>query len=810
MEATRRLRAVHPLGVYPLGNALVDPGASSRRASGLGILRRLGDERLLALLRLLDPWSLARSSAASPLLRAFAGSEDLWHAHCLRELLASAGGEGCTGPALRWGGCSWREAFAFSHGTRPRPAKPQSRVYSDVLYRGFYYAATELQESWLEADTLPRIQASELSTEEFIQRFEQKSCPVVLEGCVNDWPAMKTWSREDLLRRFGDTRFAAGACDFPLQEFYAYADRNMDDVPMFIFDKYFSKRAKALLDDYEVPRFFRGRDLFDLLGDQRPDFRWLLIGHRRSGSKWHLDPNKTCAWNAVVRGRKRWLLLPPGCPPPGVHPSKDGAEVTQPLSLLEWFANFYEELKRHVQLNSAWELKEGTCGPGDLVFIPSGWWHCVLNLDDDTIAVTQNYASETHVHGIRRFLSEKKDQVSGTPERELLSGRFEEALAKARPDLLAESESPAEEAKTGAFQRAMATAMSLADPSADRAPLRASDCAWHMLDGKWLSPRQCVGVSPRYLLPGKFFARRAQSRSHVCGRCGKKFDVNLMTIGYPTRGARGDRNATAVWMHVACAAKDPELVEIARLGREDMLKAVLAFDALPDAVQDSLMDEILGPGASGSSPVLEEPVFPESQAGTGFQIAPAKAPASLRGSLLPFQAEGLAWMLQQEEGECRGGILADEMGMGKTLQIISLILSSSASPTLVVVPLTSLYQWEQEVQRFVEPGSLQLFTLYGPGNALPDDVGTDRGRKVLVLTTFSKLEREHRDSRELAAQPTKRKRLAYEADPGRVAAPPLFQIPWQRVVLDEAHRVRNLASLTSQAALRLKASGIRR
>ena len=150
------------------------------------------------------------------------------------------------------------------------------------------------------------------------------------------------------------------------------------------------------------------------------------------------------------------------------------------------------------------------------------------------------------------------------------------------------------------------------------------------------------------------------------------------------------------------------------------------------------------------------------------------------------------------------------MGMGKTLQIISLILSSSASPTLVVVPLTSLYQWEQKVQRFVEPGSLQLFTLYGPGNALPDDVGTDRGRKVLVLTTFSKLEREHRDSRELAAQPTKRKRLAYEADPGRVAAPPLFQIPWQRVVLDEAHRVRNLASLTSQAALRLKASGIRR
>ena len=125
----------------------------------------------------------------------------------------------------------------------------------------------------------------------------------------------------------------------------------------------------------------------------------------------------------------------------------------------------------------------------------------------------------------------------------------------------------------------------------------------------------------------------------------------------------------------------------------------------------------------------------------------------------------------------------------------------------MVVPVTSLYQWEQEIQRFVNPGSLQLFTFYGAGKALPDDVGTGRRTaKVLVLTTFSKLEREHRDLSvpEGQALPTKRKSFACEA----VAEPPLFQIPWQRVVLDEAHRVRNLASLTSQAAMRLKASGL--
>ena len=38
-------------------------------------------------------------------------------------------------------------------------------------------------------------------------------------------------------------------------------------------------------------------------------------------------------------------------------------------------------------------------------------------------------------------------------------------------------------------------------------------------------------------------------------------------------------------------------------------------------------------------------------------------------SLLPFQKEFLAWAVDQERSEIRGGILADEMGMGKTIQV---------------------------------------------------------------------------------------------------------------------------------------------
>ena len=44
-------------------------------------------------------------------------------------------------------------------------------------------------------------------------------------------------------------------------------------------------------------------------------------------------------------------------------------------------------------------------------------------------------------------------------------------------------------------------------------------------------------------------------------------------------------------------------------------------------------------------------------------------PPELLMELLPFQKEFLAWALAHERSEIRGGILADEMGMGKTIQV---------------------------------------------------------------------------------------------------------------------------------------------
>jgi histone arginine demethylase JMJD6 len=180
-----------------------------------------------------------------------------------------------------------------------------------------------------------------------------------------------------------------------LKYYLDYMRNQRDDSPLYVFEGAFDddKDGSNILKDYTVPHFFND-DLFKYIKEKRrPPYRWFLIGPERSGTTVHLDPLGTSAWNSLISGRKRWVLFRPevakrlvkGKHHMGKHDDDEASN---------YFAFMLPKIREEARA-AGHEVYEYIQQPGETMFIPGGWWHAVINLDD-TIAVTQNFCSYTN------------------------------------------------------------------------------------------------------------------------------------------------------------------------------------------------------------------------------------------------------------------------------------------------------------------------------------------------------------------------------------------------------------------------------
>jgi hypothetical protein len=446
----------HPYGCLPGGNVFLSESSCKQLP--------LTDELWQQILDYIDGVALGQLVQTCRELYVAGHQPELWRDLVLREI---------QGETLNAVGSSWKDTYVQRRTkTNHAPHKPMQipGVYSDHYYRTHLCRSFAIPDKWLTVDGGSIDRVENLSIEDFLSKYETQNNPVVLAGACKSWKAVQQWKSMEYLdqtcpgRSFRATSGAAPLpANFTLASYYEYCSHTLEESPLYLFDRSALLEGSPLREDYypdlqkHCPYFDPARtdenthDLFQLLGEgKRPDHTWLIFGPQRSGSSFHIDPNCTHAWNAAICGRKRWIFYPPGVTPPGVHPSPDGDHVAMPISLGEWLHNYWDaHMERYRTAPIGERPLECTVEAGDVIFVPHGWWHSVVNLDPINVAVTHNYVSKSNLPNVLRFLVHKVDQISGCRDRkesikpEELHGEFEKRLREHHPEWLDESKEQA-------------------------------------------------------------------------------------------------------------------------------------------------------------------------------------------------------------------------------------------------------------------------------------------------------------------------------------------------------------------------------
>ncbi|KAG0307937.1 hypothetical protein BGZ98_009395 [Dissophora globulifera] len=203
----------------------------------------------------------------------------------------------------------------------------------------------------------------------------------------------------------------------------------------------------------------------------------------------------------------------------------------------------------------------------------------------------------------------------------------------------------------------------------------------------------------------------------------------------------------------------------------------------------------------------EEEIAPKDRTGTPEGMAAHIA-------LLEHQKIGLTWLTKMETGTNKGGILADDMGLGKTIQSMALIVSRPCGPiddpviwddrqeyyqpppksklvqtkaTLVIAPVGLVYQWAEELRSKTLPGLLKIHIYHGGSKFNDPEL---LRRYDVVITTPATLVNDAgiRDARKVRPIGT------------------LFKAHFHRVILDEAHIIKNKTTRSSLACAQISAT----
>lgn len=199
--------------------------------------------------------------------------------------------------------------------------------------------------------------------------------------------------------------------------------------------------------------------------------------------------------------------------------------------------------------------------------------------------------------------------------------------------------------------------------------------------------------------------------------------------------------------------------------------------------------------------------------------------------LKPHQVRARIWMKERESGKAAGGFLCDEMGLGKTIQTVVRIVDGRpskedrkagwANATLVICPVALMEQWAQEIKKYTGT-KFTVVQHYGPSRTVDPDT---LSRADVVVTSYNTVASEHGSwlgtaKDESSTKSKKKGKESRDSGPDsddssnfgkalkqkkKKKQDALFNVKWWRIVLDEAHTIKNHKTKAAMACSDLAA-----
>ncbi|XP_077862532.1 uncharacterized protein LOC144344480 [Saccoglossus kowalevskii] len=236
---------------------------------------------------------------------------------------------------------------------------------------------------------------SNLSLEEYLDVYDAK-WPVLITDVVPTWPAFN-WTKDFFVKNYGDDRITMKGVEgglttgeslaLPLSLFVHHLHMSSPQVWTYLEDELFIPQRPELMKDIGKVVYLE-EDYFQLFPQEvRPWNAMLLWGTEYSRSSLHIDPYNWTGTNAVLKGTKRWKLYPPG-QDDFLYVFKDQRsgfpldcyKYNSPIDTHDVNLKMYPKFKKA----KAMEFDQHA---GELLMIPSGWFHQAYNMEE-TMAIS--------------------------------------------------------------------------------------------------------------------------------------------------------------------------------------------------------------------------------------------------------------------------------------------------------------------------------------------------------------------------------------------------------------------------------------